>query len=100
RAGMVGVQQEGGALGAADEVVDIVHPGVVRAQVAPADQDQAVRLPFQRSAQTRDVGDDRFGRQLDGARLRAQYLRDARLQRAEIDPVRVRLEHVEREAVR
>ena len=56
--------------------------------------------PFgERRAQTSDIVDQRFGCELDHARRRAQALGDARLERAEIDPVRVVEEHLQRQAV-
>ena len=98
---VVGVDVERAALLALHERGQVVHPRVVRAQLAAADeQDAAVPLARERVAQAVDVGDDRLGRQLDLPGRRAQHLRQPRRERAEVDPVRVLLEHVEREPVR
>ena len=46
------------------------------------------------------VGDERLGRELDHPRRRAQHVGQSRLERPEIDAVRVGLQHVERQSVR
>ena len=82
----------------AHEQVEVVHPRVVGAQLAAADEHHpAVGAARERGAQPLDVGDDLRRRQLDLAARRAQDLRQARLERAEVDPVRRGLEVGERE---
>ena len=100
RSASSGCTCSGAALLAPHQRLEVVHPGVVRAQLAAADQHHA--RPFgaaERRAQPRHVGHDRLGRQLDPARRRAQHLGQARLQRAEVDAVRARLEARERQPV-
>ena len=78
--GVGGVHVHGAAVLALHERPQVVHPGVVRAQLAAADQHEvAVAASLERRAQPLDVGDDRLGRELDLARRRAQHLGDARL---------------------
>ena len=83
------------------EDVEVVHPRVVRAKVAAPDQHDAVTVRVvERGAQTRRrrpmIGS---GASSTLPARRAQHARQARLQRAEIDAVRLRLEPSEREAV-
>ena len=67
--GVVGMDVERAALLALHERRQVVHPRVVRAQLAAADQHHpAVALARHRRAQAVEVGDDRLGRQLDLAR--------------------------------
>ncbi len=82
---------------AAGEVGEVVHPGVVRPQIAAPDQDELVALARQRLREAAEVVEQRRRAELDLAAGGAQHLRQARLQRPEVDPVRVLLEHVERE---
>ena len=97
---VVGVDLQRAALRPADEQLEVVHPRVVRAQLAaPDEHEPAVRRADERGAQPRDVGDDRLGRELDPAARGAQRVRQPRLERAEVDAVRRRLEVGEREVV-
>ncbi|CAM5569174.1 hypothetical protein SCYAM73S_03344 [Streptomyces cyaneofuscatus] len=57
--------------------------------MAAADEDERGGAVAQRPAQAGQVGGDRGGEQFDAAGAGAQDLRDARLQRAEVDAVRV-----------
>ena len=81
----------------------VVHPRVVRAQIAPADEHERAALvrgrPVERGLQASDVGHADLGRELDHPGRRAQHLGDARLQRTEVDAVRIRLELRERQTV-
>ena len=88
--GVVGVDLQGAAVGAAGQRGHVVHPAVVGAQVAPADEHEAVVRPRSRE---RAAGPHRRRRppaQLDLARRCPQHLGQPRLQRAEVDAVRVR----------
>ena len=68
---VVGVDVRGALRAAADQAWDVVHPGVVRAEIAPPDQDHAaVRPAPQRLLESRQVGDDRLRGQLDPCRWR------------------------------
>jgi len=80
---------------AADEMGDVVHPGVVRAQVAPADQHEFVAGAIDRCREPLEVGDDRRRAELDLAARGPQHVREPRLQRPEVDSVRMMLELVE-----
>ena len=96
---VVGVHVQRAALLALHERRQVVHPRVVRAQLAPADQDEAaVPLTLHDGPQAFDVADDRLGSQLDLPRRRAQHVGQPRRQRAQVDPVRGVLEQVERQA--
>ena len=85
----------------AHEVGDVVHPGVVRAQLAAADQHHAAVAVRARATR---AGARRRATIGSGASsilplARAQHLGDARLERAEVDAVRRCLQPREREAV-
>ena len=98
---IVGMDQQGAALAALGQHRQVVHPAVVAAGLAPADQQQLVAgRVTQRRVRMREVGQQRRRRQVDAARARAQDLRDSRLQFAEIDAVRRGLHLGQREAVR
>ena len=99
---VVGVHVHGAARLPPDERLQVVHPGVVRAQLPAADQDQARAVGaagLQSRAQPLDVGHDRLGRQLHAPAGRTQDVGDARLQRPQVDPVRRRLQASQREPV-
>ena len=98
--GVVGVDVRRAALLALHERLQVVHPRVVRAQLAAADQDHAaVAGSVERRPQARHILGDRLGRQLDLAAGGAQDLRDTRLERAEVDAVRRGLEVGQRQVV-
>ncbi len=90
---------------ALDQRGQVVHPGVVRAQLAAADQhhvavDVAVGAPSaQLGLEPRHVGEDLRRRQLDLARRRSQHLGQPRAHRAQVDPVRAGLQLRQRQAV-
>src|SRR5919108_604176 len=89
--GIVGVHERRAARLAAHERRQVVHPRVVAAQLSPPDErHRAVDRFRQRRVEALDVGDERFGRELDLAAGGAQHLGHPRLKRPEVDPVRRR----------
>jgi hypothetical protein len=71
--GVVGVHLDRAAVLALHQRGQVVHPRVVRAQLAAADQHHvAVAVLGKRGLEPRDVRDDRIRRKLDLARGRAQ----------------------------
>ena len=95
--GVVGMDVEGAAGLALHQHLDVVHPRVVRAQVAAADERHPRGRGVERLPQPGHVLDDRLGRQLDHARRRAQHVGQPGLERPHVDAVGVRQQHVERE---
>src|SRR6185503_12292855 len=78
---------------------DVVHPRVVRAQVAPGDEKEPLDRAVEAGSQPRDVSRDVRRRELDLARRRADQLARARDERSEIDTVRVVDEILQRETL-
>ena len=75
----------------------VVHPGVVGPQVASTDEPHATGRPGHGRPQAVDVRHQRSGRELHHARGRAQHVREARLERTEVDTMRMVQEYVEAE---
>src|SRR5690349_13566747 len=94
------MEKHRGARAVLYEQLDVVHPRVVRAQIASADEHHRGRLAIEAGAQPRDVGHERLRRELDLPGRGAQHLGNARLEWTEVDAVRARLEAREREPVR
>ena len=72
---VVGMDQRGAALGPFGQQRQVVHPAVVRAYFAPADDDHGRGLPRQILGRPLQVGQQRGRRQFDLARGRAQHFR-------------------------
>ncbi|CAM5657113.1 hypothetical protein SGLAM104S_03885 [Streptomyces glaucescens] len=97
--GVLRVDVQGAAVGAAREGRDVVHPGVVGAQVAAADQEQSGGALGHGPLQPGQVAGDRAGQQLHLAGAGPQRLRQARTQRPEVDAVRVGEQFLQRQPV-
>ena len=85
---VVGVHEQRAAVAALHQAKAVVHPAVVRAQVAPADQPQPVVRRDRRRTQPLEVAHEALGREPDAPVARVEPLRQARLERAQVDPVR------------
>ena len=96
--GVVGMDLQRAAVGAAGQRLQVVHPAVVRAQVTSSDQQEA-GLGTERGMQPSNVVEDDVGRQFDCARRSSKHLRNPGLQRPQVDPVRCVLEPLQRQAV-
>src|SRR3954451_20906608 len=86
--GVLGVDVQRAALLALHERWQVVHPRVVRTQLAAADQQHLAvgrTLNLESSLKPSEIGLDRLGRQLDRAGGGAQHLGDARSMRPEVD---------------
>ena len=101
--GVRGVEVRGAARVALHEHAKVVHPGVVRPEIATADENHlavGARGTLERRTQAFDVGGDGLGGKLDPARRGAEHLGDARLERTQVDAVGTRLEDGKAESAR
>jgi hypothetical protein len=100
RGGVLGMDQQGAALGALHQPLAVVHPGVVAAEGAPPDQDQVTvrRRPLQRRREPIEIAQEEGRRELQPPSGKTRE--KLRLQRPEVQSVRVLLELPERDAVR
>src|SRR5205085_4375688 len=83
-----------------DEPVAVVHPGVVAAQRAPPDEDEAVRLLGKAGLEAAQVLEEDPRGELDPLVARTEPPRKLRPERPQIDPVGFLRELAEREPVR
>src|SRR5579872_1961729 len=76
-AGVVRVDVHGAALLAPDQRLEVVHPRVVRAQLATADEHRLIgRRAIEGRPETWDVGGNRLGGELDTTAGRTRHLRN------------------------
>ena len=98
--GVVGVDEQGAAPLPAREGGQVVEPGVERAVLAAADQQERRRGLGERRVEALRLAEQQRVAELDRPARRAERIRQPRLERAEVDPVRLRLEPRERQPVR
>src|SRR6266700_2154628 len=100
---IVGMHMECAAFFALREDMEIVHPGVIGTQVAPAYEEHVFAFPghilLKSDVYSLYIVHHRLRSQLDFARRRAQYFRDARLERAEINAMRMGFQHCQAQPI-
>src|SRR4030095_9968949 len=82
-----------------DQLLDVVHPGVVRSHVAAAHQHEARVATGEATQQAWHGGGDVLRRELDPSGRRLEDLVEPRLERSHVDPVRTAPERIEGEAL-
>ena len=97
---VAGVQHQGAAVCAAHQPRGVVHPGVVAPQLPPPDQHEGGRGRVQESLQARQIGQQRFGSEVQPPVCGQQLFWQAARHRAEVQAVWRGVQVVQTQGVR